>query len=253
MDAILSKGSLASLATVATVLQFLTGTVICNRYIRKKSTGDTSAFPFISGFLSCFMWLKYGVLTEESTLILVNFIGSALFFSYAVVFFIFCVNKREVIRQMMLISCIILSATFYTMFESDVEKSIRIIGKRQPLANLWRESTNYFISSFVSRVGLLCCCLAVLFFASPLTTLAHVIRTQNTDSLPFPIIVASFFVCFLWTAYGVMIGDRFIQVPNLLGGILAGIQLTLYVIYPKKKASASGPRYSPLVSENPIL
>ncbi|XP_049295301.1 sugar transporter SWEET1 [Anopheles funestus] len=229
MDAILSKGSLATLATVATVLQFLTGTVICNRYIRKKSTGDTSAFPFISGFLSCFMWLKYGVLTEESTLILVNFIGSALFFSYTVVFFIFCVNKREVVRQMMLISCIILSATLYTMFESDVEKSVRII-------------------------GLLCCCLAVLFFASPLTTLAHVIRTQNTDSLPFPIIVASFFVCFLWTAYGVLIGDRFIQVPNLLGGILAGIQLTLYVIYPKPKASASGgPRYSPLVSENPIL
>uniref|UniRef100_A0A182JY06 Sugar transporter SWEET1 n=1 Tax=Anopheles christyi TaxID=43041 RepID=A0A182JY06_9DIPT len=103
MDAIMSKSSLATLATIATVLQFLTGTVffvcdssvICNRYIRKKSTGDTSAFPFISGFLSCFMWLKYGVLTEESTLILVNFIGSALFFSYAVVFFIFCVNKRE--------------------------------------------------------------------------------------------------------------------------------------------------------------
>uniref|UniRef100_A0A182S9B4 Sugar transporter SWEET n=1 Tax=Anopheles maculatus TaxID=74869 RepID=A0A182S9B4_9DIPT len=178
MDAILSKGSLGTLATVATVLQFLTGTVICNRYIRKKSTGDTSAFPFISGFLSCFMWLKYGVLTEESTVMLVNFIGSALFFSYTVVFFVFCVNKREVIRQMMLISCIILSATFYTMFESDAEKSIRII-------------------------GLLCCCLAVLFFASPLTMLAHVIRTQNTDSLPFPIIVASFFVCFLWTAYGV--------------------------------------------------
>uniref|UniRef100_A0A182U7L5 Sugar transporter SWEET n=1 Tax=Anopheles melas TaxID=34690 RepID=A0A182U7L5_9DIPT len=248
MDGIMSKGSLASLATVATVLQFLTGTVICNRYIRKKSTGDTSAFPFISGFLSklrrdyihyvwlnlsvmiyhlcfsCFMWLKYGVLTEESTLILVNFIGSALFFSYTVVFFIFCVNKREVIRQMMVISCIILSATLYTLFETDDEKSIRVI-------------------------GLLCCCLAVLFFASPLTMLAHVIRTQNTDSLPFPIIVASFFVCLLWTAYGVLIGDRFIQIPNLLGGILAGIQLTLYVIYPKKKASFSGgPRYSPLKS-----
>uniref|UniRef100_A0A182QKK1 Sugar transporter SWEET n=1 Tax=Anopheles farauti TaxID=69004 RepID=A0A182QKK1_9DIPT len=229
MDAILSKNSLATLATVATVLQFLTGTVICNRYIRKKSTGDTSAFPFISGFLSCFMWLKYGVLTEESTVMLVNFIGSALFFCYTVVFFIFSVNKREVIRQMMLISCIILSATIYTSLETSSEKSIRVI-------------------------GLLCCCLAVLFFASPLTKLAHVIRTQNTDSLPFPIIVASFFVCLLWTAYGVLISDRFIQIPNLLGGILAGIQLTLYVIYPKQKTSSSGgPRYSPLVSESPIL
>uniref|UniRef100_A0A182NQ79 Sugar transporter SWEET1 n=1 Tax=Anopheles dirus TaxID=7168 RepID=A0A182NQ79_9DIPT len=203
MEAILSKGSLAALSTIATVLQFLTGT--------------------------CFMWLKYGVLTEESTLILVNFIGSALFFSYTVVFFVFSVNKREVVRQMMLISCIILSATIYTSLETSLEKSVRVI-------------------------GLLCCCLAVLFFASPFAKLAHVIRTQNTDSLPFPIIVSSFFVCLLWTAYGVLINDLFIQIPNLLGGILAGIQLTLYVIYPKQKASSSGgPRYSPLVSENPIL
>ncbi|XP_058054695.1 sugar transporter SWEET1 [Anopheles bellator] len=229
MDAIWSKGTLAGMATVATVLQFLTGTIICRRYILKKSTGDESAFPFISGFLSCFTWLKYGVLTKEDTLILVNFIGSALFLIYTVIFFLFCVSKRQVVRQIMVISCVILSATIYTTFSSDLERSIRVI-------------------------GLLCCCLAVIFFASPLATLAHVIRTQNTDSLPFPIIVASFFVCLLWTAYGILISDLFVQIPNLLGGILAGIQLTLYVIYPKKKASLnSGPRYSPLVSENPVL
>lgn len=181
---------------------------------------------------------------------------------------------------MMVISCIILSATLYTLFETDDEKSIRVIGK-QNHRPFGRKILTFHLLS-MPALGLLCCCLAVLFFASPLTMLAHVIRTQNTDSLPFPIIVASFFVCLLWTAYGVLIGDRFIQVrkarwlandgrsslnyatvivysisfqiPNLLGGILAGIQLTLYVIYPKKKASFSGgPRYSPLVSENPIL
>ena len=156
------------------------------------------------------MWLKYGVLTEESTLILVNFIGSALFFSYTVVFFIFCVNKREVIRQMMVISCIILSATLYTLFETDDEKSIRVIGK-QTHRPVGRKILTFHLL-YMPALGLLCCCLAVLFFASPLTMLAHVIRTQNTDSLPFPIIVASFFVCLLWTAYGVLIGDRFIQV-----------------------------------------
>ncbi|XP_035792669.1 sugar transporter SWEET1-like [Anopheles albimanus] len=229
MEAVFSKNTLASLATVATVLQFLTGSIICRRYFKKKSTGDTSAVPFISGFLSCFMWLKYGVLTEESTLILVNFIGSALFLTYTVIFFLFCVNKREVVRQIMVVSCVILSATLYTTFSADTERSVRVI-------------------------GLLCCFLAVIFFASPLSTLAHVIRTQNTDSLPFPIIVASFFVCLLWTGYGVLINDLYVQIPNLLGGILAGIQLMLYVIYPKAKASLSGgPRYSPLVSENPVL
>ncbi|XP_055602391.1 sugar transporter SWEET1 isoform X10 [Uranotaenia lowii] len=66
---------LATSATISTVLQFLTGLLICRKYIRKKSTGDTSGLPFISGFLSCSLWLKYGLLSHEHTVIFVNIIG----------------------------------------------------------------------------------------------------------------------------------------------------------------------------------
>ncbi|XP_055602390.1 sugar transporter SWEET1 isoform X9 [Uranotaenia lowii] len=67
---------LATSATISTVLQFLTGLLICRKYIRKKSTGDTSGLPFISGFLSCSLWLKYGLLSHEHTVIFVNIIGT---------------------------------------------------------------------------------------------------------------------------------------------------------------------------------
>lgn len=64
--------------------------------------------------------------------------------------------------------------------------------------------------------GLICCGVGVLFFASPLTVLAQVIRTKNTESLPFPIIVSSFFVSLQWFVYGMLIEDSFIQVRELL-------------------------------------
>jgi uncharacterized protein with PQ loop repeat len=60
--------------------------------------------------------------------------------------------------------------------------------------------------------GILCCSVGVFFFASPLIKLKHVIQTRNSSSLPFPIIVASFFVTLQWFIYGYIIGDSFIQV-----------------------------------------
>lgn len=65
-------------------------------------------------------------------------------------------------------------------------------------------------------IGLICCCVGVLFFASPLTVLAQVIRTKNTESLPFPIIIASFFVSLQWFFYGMLIEDSFIQVGDII-------------------------------------
>lgn len=39
-------------AVTTTILQYLSGALICLKYIKKKSTGDSSGFPFICGFLS---------------------------------------------------------------------------------------------------------------------------------------------------------------------------------------------------------
>ena len=41
-------------------------------------------------------------------------------------------------------------------------------------------------------LGLVGSSLAVSFYASPLASLAHVIRSRSSDVLPFPIILSSF-------------------------------------------------------------
>lgn len=61
---------------------------------------------------------------------------------------------------------------------------------------------------------------------------SHVLRTKSCETLPFPLILSMFAVCFQWWIYGVLIDDFYMQVTNLLGTLLAMFQLSLFLIYP---------------------
>lgn len=65
----------------------------CQKIVHNKSTGEISSFPFVSGCLSTALWLQYGLLIEDTSMILVNTIGVVLFMSYVVVFFLYNVKK----------------------------------------------------------------------------------------------------------------------------------------------------------------
>ena len=57
------------------------------------------------------------------------------------------------------------------------------------------------------------------------------IRVKNTESLPFPIIMASLIVSCQWFAYGCLLNDQFIEIPNFLGCVLSAFQLCFFLIY----------------------
>lgn len=216
---------LESTAVVSTVLQFLSGVIICRKYIQKKSTGESSGLPFVCGFLSTSFWLRYGMFTDERSVILVNIIGSFLFLCYTMVYYIFSVNKKSYMQQIGFVLCILFGVWYYTsLIEIEAEK-VRIM-------------------------GLVCCIITVCFFAAPLTMLIHVIRVKNSESLPFPLIVMTFLVSVQWVIYGVIISDTFIQIPNFLGCLLSMLQLCLFVVYPPKTYSGQGYR---LVDQAPIF
>lgn len=142
------KDVLSFSATVSTVLQFLTGSLICREYFKLKSVGDvsflslvyeaiiimklplqTSSLPFTIGCLSCSLWLRYGTLINEPTVIFVNAVGVLLFLSYCTSYFIFTVKKRKILQQLCLVLLMISFAVGYSYIEySDVESS-RLIGE----------------------------------------------------------------------------------------------------------------------------
>ena len=75
------------------------------------------------------MWLKYGFLTNEQSLILVNTIGATLMFTYSIIYYIFTINKRLTIKQFLVVINILVMAIIYTFYEEDLNKSISVIGK----------------------------------------------------------------------------------------------------------------------------
>ncbi|XP_050447787.1 sugar transporter SWEET1 [Cataglyphis hispanica] len=204
------KDALALTASIFTVLQFLAGVLVCKKYIRNGTTGDSSCLAFITCFMSCSLWLRYGVLIGDLFIVSVNIFGTVLQICYMIIYIMYSVKGSTTIKQFMVAICFVLLIYLYSIYQED-----KVLAAK--------------------HVGFLSCSLTVLFFASPLISLVHVIRVKSTESLPFPVIMASMIVSCQWFAYGCLLGDQFIQIPNFMGCVLSGFQLSLFLIYPSKR------------------
>lgn len=201
---------LALSASICTILQFLAGIVVCSKYIKSGTTGDSSGLAFLTCFMSCSLWLRYGALIGDLFIVSVNIFGAILQLCYVLIYFLYSVKKWTTIKQFTAATGFVFFVYSYSMYQEDKELAAK-------------------------HVGFLSCTLTVLFFASPLISLAHVIRVKSAESLPFPVIVASLVVTCQWFAYGCLLGDPFLQIPNFLGCVLSAFQLSLFLIYPSKR------------------
>ncbi|XP_015917486.1 sugar transporter SWEET1 [Parasteatoda tepidariorum] len=199
-----------NIATFFTIGVFLAGIEICRKIWLKKSTNDISALPFLCGLVSCSFWLRYGLLRGDSALILVNFVGGCLQILYIVWYAKFTLSKARFTKQLLATLFVIGILYSYTTYFASPEEA------------------EYF-------AGIAACGAGVVFMASPLAAVAHVLRTKNVDTLPFMMIMCTFIMATLWFLYGVLVEDKFVQVPNFLGAVLALAQLSLFAMYPNKK------------------
>ena len=91
----------------------------------------------------------------------------------------------------------------------------------------------------------------IAFFSSPLSSLAHVLRTRCSATIfaNWPLSVVSTGNSALWTAYGLAIARPFVWAPNAFGCVLGVVQLLLCALLPTKAgvgiiAPASGVKAS---------
>ncbi|XP_076230513.1 sugar transporter SWEET1 isoform X2 [Nomia melanderi] len=180
--------------------------LVCKKIMKNGSTGNSSALAFITCYTSCVLWMRYGMLIEDQFILLVNIFGAVLQASYVYVYILYSVKRFKIIKEMIIATCFLAAVYFYSFYEED-----KLLAAKY--------------------VGFLSCTVTVLFFASPLMMMAHVIKVKSTESLPFPIIMASLVVSSQWFTYGCLLNDRFIQIPNFLGCVLSAFQLCFFVIY----------------------
>jgi hypothetical protein len=83
-------------------------------------------------------------------------------------------------------------------------------------------------------------CCTVLYYASPLTTMYHVINEKDSSSLHPPMLFANLSNSCMWLVYGIFaLNDPFVYGPNGIGASLAILQLSLSFIYPRKDPEPS--------------
>uniref|UniRef100_A0A1E1X2H5 Sugar transporter SWEET1 n=1 Tax=Amblyomma aureolatum TaxID=187763 RepID=A0A1E1X2H5_9ACAR len=205
------KTIVGDLALVFTIVNYASGVQICRKVREKGGTHDLSPLPFFAGILATFLWLEYGLMKEDPILIWVNAIGLLLQASFLGYFYSYT-KVKATLNWKIFVLLIVLAGIYYEV--------------------------TYFISNkdvALSIVGLMGCIAAFLFFASPLSSLLHVVRTQSVETLPFPLIMSAFIVSSLWTLYGFVCEDPFIYTPNIMGTLITACQLALFMIYPSGK------------------
>ncbi|XP_071810994.1 sugar transporter SWEET1-like [Apostichopus japonicus] len=200
--------ALSAVATVSTILLFLTGVPICKNISQQGNTKNIPIFPFLSMCVSATFWLKYGILKEDSVIMIVNSTGMVLGMMYLAVYYYFCTNREYVFKMLSYAVLVVFPVLCYVKFYVlDLATAMNHLG-------------------FVCSVG------TILMYGSPLVSVSQVVRNKSTEYLSFPLCLANFLVSGMWFVYGRMVEDLVMQVPNFIGSLLGLIQVSLFALYP---------------------
>lgn len=172
--------------------------------------------PLTSMFCNAICWCLYGILAHNIfPLLLTNAVGIIIVTYYLYIFSKYASDSVHVRK------CLTGMAVALSIFFSFC---------------LFAPVSHATVQSVVGYTGISVC---TVMFASPLAVVKKVIAEKSSDMLPFPMIVAAFMNSILWLVYGLMIHDIIVFLPNLINFFLAGMQLSLFVIYPRTKGYVS--------------
>ncbi len=168
---------------------------------KNQSVNNLSPIPFLSMLVNGVYWSLYGDMKQDFTVFVPNFSSVIVGLICVIVYHIY--SKYGIKSSYYLISLgLIIVAVIYKI---------------------------YNVPNILGYIGVV---MAVLLMGSPLATLGTVLKEKSTAALPFYPSLMTFFNALSWSLYGLLVSkDPLIYGPNLLGLILAVIQLLLFVIF----------------------
>ncbi|RNA02918.1 Sugar transporter SWEET1 [Brachionus plicatilis] len=205
--------SVGNLAIVCTLFLFLSGSQSCLKIIKSKSVGDISSMPFLTAFINCVIVFLYGVLIKNYQIIIINAIGLNIEIVYIIIFLFYAPNKKKIVHQTIFLMILILTIGFYSfIYEPNSKISSKYVG---------------FMGSISS----------IIMFGSPLASLKNVMMSKSTESLSFCLCVANLSCSLLWSIYGILLKDKFIYIPNIVGSLLSFAQVSLFAKFPAQSVN----------------
>jgi len=186
------------------------------RWEDRSCTGEADAAPYISIAYNGWQWCYYGffayLLTGRSGfLILVqsNCLGAILGSYYAYTFYRNCKNPaaRACLQKYLTAVTMLAGLQACAAFTLPLPRALFFSG---------------LVSSFCSFLGAL----------SMLVTVPMVLRTQNSRSIPGPLVVTNFASAVVWTMCGLMLADPLVTGPNIFCAAASAVCIFLRVRFP---------------------
>lgn len=211
----------SSAATVLTIGMFASGIPTCLDVARKNDATGVSYATWLTQLANCVLWLKYGILTDNSTVQLVNGFGCVMDVLYLSIVYMY--TKSSTARG--------------HLFGPYVGTMLTIITALVYIQYMLTEK-----DSAISVAGVLAAGFSMVMFATPLLGALEVIKAKSTAGMQFGQSVVFFLCSASWTGFGYMLQDNFILVPNGVGCGFASLQLLLFLLYPapRKQAYTTG-------------
>jgi len=207
---------LGVIGNVISLLVFISPVKTFLRIVKNESTEEFNSLPYICTLLSTAQWTYYGLIKPGGLLIsTVNGAGAVLEAVYVILFIIYSpkASKIKTVVLVLLVDIVFFTAVFLVTFLA-LNQQTRI-----------------------TVIGVLCVCLTLTMYGSPLAVMRTVIVTKSVEFMPFFLSFFLFINGGLWAAWAVLNGDVFVGIPNGIGFGLGASQLILYLIYRKGKSS----------------
>lgn len=191
------------------------------RWELRQDTGESDAAPYVSIAFGGWQWCYYGLfaffLTKRSGfLVLVhsNCLGAVLGTYYAITFYRNCNHKGSRQGFQRYLSCVstLVLIQICALGVLPIDRALFMTG---------------LISSFCGFVGAI----------SMLVSLPTVIRTQDSRTIPGPLVLANNFSSLAWWVCGWMLSDPMISAPNIVCFFCSGICLYLKYRYPSDESA----------------
>ncbi|XP_014475793.1 PREDICTED: sugar transporter SWEET1-like isoform X2 [Dinoponera quadriceps] len=171
-------------AMYITMLQMLAGTVICKNIYQKSTSKGVDPIPFLGGIGLCILMLRYAWMLGDPAMINVNVFGVVTNAAYMTVYYYYAPNIKDVLNLIWKATIFVTVFLVYAQIEHP--------------------------SNVEFRFGIVVTALLLLLIAAPLIHLREIIKTKNTEILPFPLILMGTLVSFNWLLYGLIIDNVFI-------------------------------------------
>ncbi|OEL21501.1 Bidirectional sugar transporter SWEET14 [Dichanthelium oligosanthes] len=180
------------------------------RIYKNKSTQGFQSMPYVVALFSAMLWIYYALLkSDECLLITINSAGCVIETLYIAIYLAYAPKKAKLFTAKILLLL-----------------NVGVFGLILLLTLLLSAGQNRIVI-----LGWVCVGFSVSVFVAPLSIIRQVVRTRSVEFMPFSLSLSLTVSAVVWFLYGLLIKDKYVALPNVLGFSFGVIQMGLYALY----------------------